>query len=285
MNWLFVCTGNTCRSPMAAGCMKKALTDIGAVDEVMSAGLSTDGSPATENAVLALAEWGIDISAHRSKSLTIDMCDWADRILVMTPMHRFALVNAGVSAEKITVLTEKDGGIADPYGGDLDCYRYTRDQLEREIEKLLKSEWRCVDMRDDHVAQVAALEQQIFSGAWSRDAIAEELHNPTAGCRVLVKYNGDVGAYIIWHHVMDELFIERIAASPTYRRQGLSSGLLKTAQEYAARHGVSRITLEVRVSNTPAISLYEKHGFQNEGVRPGFYDAPKEDAYIYSLYV
>lgn len=285
MNWLFVCTGNTCRSPMAAACLKKYLADSGSADRVMSAGLAADGSPATENAVAVMAEWGMDVSSHRSAPLTVEMCDWADRILVMTPMHKFALINAGVAADKVSVLAEKEGGIVDPYGGDLDTYRFTRDQLQCEIQKMLKSDWQCVSMTEDHVVQVAALEQQIFSGAWSHHAIAEELQNSTAGCRVLTQNDGTVGAYIIWHHVLDELFIERIATSPAYLRQGLSSKLLKTAQEYAEQNGVSRITLEVRVSNKPAIALYEKHGFQNEGVRPGFYDDPKEDAYIYSRYI
>ena len=265
--------------------MRMALAYIGSDDVVFSAGLAADGSGATEQAVAAMDEWGIDLRDHRSAMLTRDMCNKADRILVMSDAHRSALLHAGIPAEKVTVLAGENGGIADPYGGDLACYRHTRDQLMTEIRRLLKADGNVMPMQSEHVAAIADLEKRIFSGAWSHDAIKEELDNPTAFCRVLLQKDGTVVAYILCHHVLDELFIERIATSPDHVRQGFSSQLLKTAKAYAAENGIARITLEVRVSNRAAIALYEKHGFENEGVRPGFYDAPKEDAYIYSHYL
>ena len=140
MNWLFVCTGNTCRSPMAAACMRAAMDQRGLDGQVFSAGLSADGSPATANAVAAMGEIGVDISNHRSAPLTIERCQQADRIAVMTPAHKAVLAGAGVSVEKIIVLAEDSGGIADPYGGDLECYRTTRDQLMAEINRLLEKD-------------------------------------------------------------------------------------------------------------------------------------------------
>lgn len=138
MTWLFVCTGNTCRSPMAAACMRQALDERHMDDNVMSAGLAADGSPAAENAVTVMGEIGVDISSHRSKPLTIQMCNKAECIVVMTAMHKAVLVNAGVDAERVIVLADENGGIADPYGGDIDCYRQTRDQLIQEIHQLLE---------------------------------------------------------------------------------------------------------------------------------------------------
>lgn len=56
-------------------------------------------------------------------------------------------------------------------------------------------------------------------------------------------------------------------------------------QDYAETHDLTRLTLEVRASNAPAIALYESMGFTCDGVRPGFYDSPKEDAQLYSYYL
>ena len=72
---------------------------------------------------------------------------------------------------------------------------------------------------------------------------------------------------------------------PAYRRQGIARSLLREAQEYAEAHDLARLTLEVRASNVPAIALYEGMGFTRDGIRPGFYDSPKEDAAIYSYYL
>lgn len=146
--------------------------------------------------------------------------------------------------------------------------------------------WKTLPM-DLHTANaVAALETTLFSPPWSYQSVVEELDNPTAVCVVLQHtQTGEIGAYMLCHHVADELYIERIATAPDYRRQGFSTKLLKTLCEFAANHAIARITLEVRVSNCAAIALYEKNGFTCDGVRPRFYDAPKEDAYIYSLYL
>ena len=140
MNWLFVCTGNTCRSPMAAACMRRALSKRGLDGQVFSAGVAANGSPATENAVTVMGEIGVDISNHRSTPLTLELCKQADRVAVMTAAHKAMLMAAGVSAENVVVLAEGEGGIADPYGGDLECYRNTRDQLICEIDRLLEKD-------------------------------------------------------------------------------------------------------------------------------------------------
>ena len=87
------------------------------------------------------------------------------------------------------------------------------------------------------------------------------------------------------HHILDEGFIANLAVHPAYRRQGIARSLLREAQEYAEAHDLARLTLEVRASNVPAIALYEGMGFTRDGIRPGFYDSPKEDAAIYSYYL
>ena len=140
-----------------------------------------------------------------------------------------------------------------------------------------------IPMAADHIPALAALEQQCFSDPWSAAALAEELSNPTAV--FLVAAEGDrVLGYAGMHHLADEGFITNVAVDPTARRQGVARQLLAALDSYGRTHSLYRLTLEVRVSNAPAIALYEGAGWVPDGVRPRFYRHPTEDAVIYSKY-
>ena len=141
-----------------------------------------------------------------------------------------------------------------------------------------------VPMSQSHIAALAALERACFSTPWSAEALREELDNPHAVFRVAVDDAGNVLGYVGMHHLVDEGFITNVAVSPAARRQGVAKALIGDLTAYGAAHSLYRITLEVRVSNTPAITLYEGAGYVRDGVRPGFYREPNEDAAIYSLY-
>ena len=80
--------------------------------------------------------------------------------------------------------------------------------------------------------------------------------------------------------VLDEGYITNVAVRPAYRRQGIASDLLGVFERFARGHQLTFLTLEVRASNAPAIALYEKYGFQRAGVRPNYYQSPREDAII-----
>ena len=143
-----------------------------------------------------------------------------------------------------------------------------------------------VPMHPDHLDSLADLESLAFSTPWSYDALAEELQNPLAVFLVAEDVDAESAVgYLGMHHILDEGFIANLAVHPAYRRQGIARSLLREAQEYAEAHDHARLTVEVRASNVPAIALYEGMGFTRDGIRPGFYDSPKEDAAIYSYYL
>ena len=131
MNILFVCTGNTCRSPMAEGLFKKIIEDdFDCEVNIYSGGMNAnDGACANENAVSVLSEeYDVDISGHEAKTVDAQTIADADIILTMTYAHKDMLLYlfGGAAEEKTHTLLEyagEDGDIADPYGGDMEVYK------------------------------------------------------------------------------------------------------------------------------------------------------------------
>ena len=136
-----------------------------------------------------------------------------------------------------------------------------------------------IPMDNCHVAQVAALEKQCFSDPWSESSVASELSNPLSAW--LVAMDGDVLAgYVGSQSVMGESDMMNIAVDAHYRRQGIAQALVEALVAQLKEKGNHSLTLEVRISNQPAIALYEKLGFAQVGRRPNYYRNPKEDALI-----
>ena len=134
-------------------------------------------------------------------------------------------------------------------------------------------------MKKEDILQLAELEKLCFSDPWSVSAFEYELKNPLS--LWLVAADGDIVAgYVGSQTVMDESDMMNIAVAPAYRRQGIAEQLIASLIEGLQQRQSHCLTLEVRVSNEPAISLYHKLGFLQVGRRPGYYRNPREDALI-----
>ena len=137
-----------------------------------------------------------------------------------------------------------------------------------------------VKMNEAHVAFVAAIEKECFGlDAWSEKSVASELTNQLSLWLVVV--DGDrVAGYVGSQTVCDETDMMNVAVTADYRRQGLGEKLVLALVEELKAVNSKCLTLEVRDSNTPARTLYEKLGFQQIGLRKNYYRNPKEDACI-----
>lgn len=131
---------------------------------------------------------------------------------------------------------------------------------------------------------IAALERQCFSDPWSVEMLRPEL--PDDSHEFLLAVEGEeLLGYVGLMTVLDEGYLSNIAVSPEHRRQGIAEALLKALLMRARARKLAFVTLEVRAGNTPAQTLYRKLGFTEAGVRRGYYEHPREDAVLMTLFI
>lgn len=143
--------------------------------------------------------------------------------------------------------------------------------------------YKLTPMTIEHIPQIAALERACFSRPWSEESLQGELWNDSAVIIVAEGEDGTVLGYAGLQTVLDEGYINNVAVDEKFRRQGVADELIAAFVRFGQAK-LAFLTLEVRASNAPAIALYAKHGFVEVGRRKNYYEAPREDAVLMTLY-
>ncbi len=284
---LFVCTGNTCRSPMAEAVFNKRAREAALPYFASSAGISAIPSPISDNAKEALRRYGISDFSHTATGISRELLETQDMIIGMTERHAAALVGAFPDLENKIFSFPTD--ISDPYGLGIEDYCGALSQIEAGIAKILdvlqeKEKVEILPLSPEYIDDIIQVEKECFSEPWSKEAFRELLTHDHAVYFTAVKENSAIG-YVGMYKSFDEGAITNIAVHPHYRGRKVATKLLSALIGYCKENGIATLSLEVRKSNKSAISLYEKFGFTLVGERKGFYRKPTEDALLYNLNV
>ncbi len=280
---MFICSGNTCRSPLAEGLFKKYLKENNITDiEVSSAGVGAfPGDAVSINSILVASNRGVNISDHRARNINPEHILTTDLFFCMSDSHK-AVLSRHCDESKIVVLN-----VSDPYGRPIEVYEECARQLESLFPQILERIQNTViirEMTESDITEIAELEKECFATPWSENSLRDELTNETARFYVLRDSENLLG-YIGANNICNEVYITNVAVSGKYRGKGYGQKLVNHLIKQSETERAFFITLEVRKSNENAIKLYEKCGFKFIGERKNFYSKPTEDALIYTYYL
>lgn len=138
------------------------------------------------------------------------------------------------------------------------------------------------DACEEVLPQIQKIEQQSFSSPWNETMLRLQLE-PDSHVFLTAEAGGTTVGYVGMMYILDEGYISNVAVHPDWRRKGIADALLTELEERAKKLLLSFLTLEVRESNSAAIALYEKHGYQPVGRRKNYYEKPPEDAILMTL--
>ncbi|GHI01664.1 ribosomal protein S18-alanine N-acetyltransferase [Neobacillus kokaensis] len=135
-------------------------------------------------------------------------------------------------------------------------------------------------MREEDIDQVLEVEHASFTLPWSREAFYNELRNNKFAVYIVLEHNKKIIGYSGVWIVIDEAHVTNVAILPEYRGKKLGDALMQKLIQVSREMGARSMTLEVRVTNHVAQSLYRKMGFQNGGIRKNYYSDNQEDALV-----
>ncbi len=289
---LFVCTGNTCRSPLAAALFRALCAERGLQTIVSSAGLAAcAGGSASANMQAIATELGLSLTEHRSQNVTPALLAANDLVVCLAASHALALEDS-VEPERLRIL---GGGIADPYGGGLEAYRACAAEIRRALPPLLaelrapfsflEPDCAIVPTTEAHAPAIAELERQVFFPPMSEERLLEKLRDVPTDHWLTALLNGEVAGFVGVGEYRGEAFIDDVAVFAHLQRRGVGNALLARAETGAILRGAAKIHLEVREGNEAARALYRARGYRDVGRRKGFYEQPNEDAILMTLEV
>jgi [ribosomal protein S18]-alanine N-acetyltransferase len=135
-------------------------------------------------------------------------------------------------------------------------------------------------LKEEDIDQILKIEELSFATPWTRQSFENELNLNQFAVYLVLEKEGQVIGYCGMWLIVDEAHITNIAVLPEFRGQKLGEAILRMIMEVAKKRGAKTMTLEVRVSNTVAQSLYRKLGFMNGGIRKNYYTDNYEDALV-----
>ena len=289
-NILFVCSGNTCRSPMAAAVMNAIPHRLCNAESAGIGAFSQD--PLSEGAREVLLFTGTPVAfensylEHRSRPLCSEDMEKYDLVVGMTQKHTDWLL--GYFPNHKHKIRSFPLEIADPFGCDRTVYLNTLVDIRKGVAQIYRELFLKTDgifpMTESDILDILKIETESFSNPWSQSSFQMSFENPITHGIVKIQ-NQEIKGYAIYSVLFEDAELLDIAVSPTSRKNGAGQALLTAVVQDCIARNATCIRLEVRNSNTAARKLYEKHGFSYDGIRKNYYKNPTEDAYLMCLTV
>lgn len=263
--------------------MAQAIFNTLSKTKAESAGISA-GAPqcAAKNASIAVKAYGASLDNHLSSQLTVDDLTEYKSIITMTSMQR-DMLRSFANNDKVISLADfagEEGEVFDPYGGDLELYEKTLRQIYEYIVKGISIRAECVYASEEDVKDIAQMETDYFPDSWSGNSVLTHIKNQRV---IALKFGETLLGYCIFMTAADEGEILRIAVDKKLRGAGLGKKLLSAVLCEMKEDGTNEVFLEVRSTNQGAIALYKSVGFEEIGIRKGYYRDNGEDARLFKL--